>query len=161
MRQLDNDIREICAKHRTGLTYLSFAPLENEHLNSLPALRIYEAQLQKSTSKTFTVTFDVFYNYPQGTSTFEDAREASKDFADDLSKMMEELIRTGLAQYKGYQVTGSIVETVFNGQAVTEHRVIALRVQATLTTPYKYQCCNEGTYFDFGNYLTTNTWSNR
>lgn len=159
MRTLDNDIRELTGTSRTGLNYLSFEPLRIEHLNDLPALRIRVDSISKDTSKTYTAIFQLFFPYPQGCNTFEEAIEASKDIADTNSKMLEELIRTGLGQHKGYEVTGALIERVFNGQAVTEHKVIALQVTATLTITYNFECCNEGTYFNFDEYVAiTNPW---
>jgi len=159
MRTLDNDIKELCDKHRTGLNYLSFSPLGVEHLNDLPALRIYAGDLVKNTEKTYQIVLHLFAPYPDGCSTFEEAKEASKDQADIYFKMLEELINTGLVMHKGYKRTTGIAERTFPGQSFTEHKVIALQVSTTLEIPYKYECCDEGTYFDFADYLVPqNPW---
>lgn len=158
---LDSHISELCALHRTGLKYLSFDPLRAEHLNELPALRIY--QVQKSTNtklgyKSFNLTLHAFYPYPLGCNTFDEAKEASKNYADELSLTIKELIRTGLVQYKGYQIAGDLTEIVFNGQAVTEHKVIAIQLQVTVQCVESFTCCMDGTYFDFTGLQTANTW---
>lgn len=155
---LDNDIRELVNTSRTDLTYLSFDFLRST--DTLPALRIrQDSTINNQTLQTFNVTFQMFLQYPADCRTFNEAIASASLEAETGFKIIEELIFVGLVLHKGYKLTIPLSEVVFNGQSVTEHKVIGLQTTVTLEKKSKYECCEEGLYFDFTSYQNQNTWS--
>ena len=157
MVTLDSDIRELIEKSRTDLTYLSFDILRST--DELPAIRVrQDNNLDNQTSITHTVTMQMFLQWPAGCSTFKEAITASHEEAQVGISIMRELIFGGLVLHKEYKRLTPLSTIVFNGQSVTEHKTIGLQTTVTLEKKYKYECCDEGLYFDFTSYLNPSIW---